>query len=112
VVHSSSHPLMRAAYNAHASHVPKIEEFGESEAEIYQAIQDNGNVQFFANTEDTPDSARPGGLADSILDPVSPFLNASYYNISKLLFFLRYILTTISPLAFMVSSTGVILPIH
>jgi hypothetical protein len=58
--------------------------FGESEAEIYQAIQDNGNVQFFANTAQEPDSTRPGGLADSILDPVSLFLNKSFSFISKL----------------------------
>lgn len=51
-----------------------MEEFGESEADIYQSIQDNGNVQYFGNTGDIGNSTRPGGLADSILDPVFCFL--------------------------------------
>ena len=70
VVHSSSYPLMRAGFNAHPSHPGYHAPLNESEAAIYQAIQDNGAAQYFGNTDDMPDSTRPGGLADSIIDTV------------------------------------------
>ena len=47
-----------------------MEAYEESEADIYQGIQANGNVQYYGNTFDMGSSTRPGGLADSILDPV------------------------------------------
>ena len=67
---SSEDPLVKAGFSVHPSHVSHMEDFGESEEDIYQGMQDNGNVQYFGNTPDTGNSTRPGGLADSILDPV------------------------------------------
>ena len=67
---SAEDPLVKAGFSCHPSHAGKMEELGESEADIYQAMQNNGNVQYFGNTPDIGDSTRPGGLADSILDPV------------------------------------------
>ena len=62
--------MIKAGFSAHPSHPGAMEGFGESEAEIYQSIQDNGSVQYLGNTPDMGSSTRPGGLADSILDPV------------------------------------------
>ena len=67
---SAEDPLVKAGFSVHPSHPPHMEEWGESEEDIYQGMQDNGNVQYFGNTPDTGNSTRPGGLADSILDPV------------------------------------------
>jgi len=67
---SADDPMVKAGFSAHPSHPGLMETYGESEADIYQSIQDNGNVQYFGNTFDMGSSTRPGGLADSILDPV------------------------------------------
>ena len=62
--------MVKAGFSAHPSHPGLMELYGESEVNIYQSIQDNGNVQYFGNTFVMGNSTRPGGLADSILDPV------------------------------------------
>ena len=67
---SADDPLVKAGFSAHPSHPGLMEAYGESEADVYQGIQDNGNVQYYGNTFDIGSSTRPGGLADSILDPV------------------------------------------
>ena len=70
---SAEDPIIKVGFSAHPSHAPKMEDFGESEADIYQSIQDNGSIQYFGNTPDIGNSTRPGGLADSILEPVAFF---------------------------------------
>ena len=67
---SADDPIVKAGFSAHPSHPGLMEAYGESETDIYERIQDNGNVQYFGNTFDMGSSTRPGGLADSILDPV------------------------------------------
>ena len=68
---SAEDPIVKAGFSVHPSHPGAMEGFGESEADIYQSIQDNGNVQYYGNTPDIGNSTRPGGLADNIIDPVS-----------------------------------------
>ena len=67
---SADDPLVKAGFSAHPSHAGLMEVYGEYEAEFYEGIQANGNVQYYGNTFDMGNSTRPGGLADSILDPV------------------------------------------
>lgn len=71
---SAEDPMVKVGFSAHPSHPSAMEGFGESEADIYQSIQDNGSVQYLGNTPDMGNSTRPGGIADIILDPVYPMV--------------------------------------
>merc|ERR1712018_943247 len=68
---SAEDPIVKVGFSAHPSHAPKMEDFGESEADIYQSIQDNGNIQYFGNTPDIGNSTRPGVLQTAFLNRFS-----------------------------------------
>ena len=60
--------LMAGGVSVHPSHVSMMETNGEDAAEVYSHIT---SPQYFMATPDTPDSLRPGGLAEDIIETVS-----------------------------------------
>ena len=60
--------LISAGVSLHPGHPGVMETYGEDEAEVYSHVT---SPQYFMATPDTPDSLRPGGLADQLIETVS-----------------------------------------
>ena len=73
VVHTSNDDfsdLMKGGVSIHPAHVGLIEDNGEDEEVLYQNIR---SPQYFMDTPDSPDSIRPGGLAEQMIETVISF---------------------------------------
>ena len=60
--------LMSGGVSIHPGHVGVMVDNGEDEAGVYSRIT---SPQYFMATPDTPDSLRPGGLAEDNMETVS-----------------------------------------
>ena len=60
--------LMSGGVSIHPGHPGVMANYGEDEAGVYSHIT---SPQYFMATPDTPDSLRPGGLAEDIIETVS-----------------------------------------
>ena len=69
VLHTSEDPMVTAGVSMHPSNWYYMEFLEEEEAPLYEAVGDE--PQYFANTFDVPDTLRPGGIADELIDTVS-----------------------------------------
>ena len=60
--------LMIGGVSIHPGHPGVMETYGEDEAGVYSHVT---GPQYFMDTPDTPDTLRPGGLADDVIETVS-----------------------------------------
>ena len=57
--------FMFGGVSLHPGHPMMMDTIGEDEADVYSRIH---SPQYFMSTPDTPDSCRPGGIAEQNID--------------------------------------------